>query len=343
MDQTKTLYIANYLELNNKGILPVCKEGCNQLLGVSYNCNAHGNLKNCINTLYDILTDGVVTPDGVVTSDLSASAQIWTPTVPYDKDVTITELLEMYNLSDKADSNKKSYISVVKTYTININKSLSFSNWIIKLHNIMDKCNINSDNPIYLSHINCAFHSILKYLNSFHTSDLSTSLPDDQVIIIAEYNVDDSTQHKDITISEIVKSNDWIIRVGDGKNFKNSSKYGIWGIKSRCAKFFLRKVNFGDRLWFVTSKSHGQLIGLSTYCSHNYREFGPLLNVSMTDDELGWTGGDNTWDIEIHYTDLYDLENRILLTHIKSPMVIREYNNKCKINLPAEYNMTKLD
>ena len=258
MNQTKTLYIANYLELNNKGILPVCKEGCDQLLGVPYNCNAHGNLKNCINTLYDILTDDVVTPDGlvkpdgVVTSDLSASAQIWTP-------------------------------------------------------------------------------------------DLSTSLPDDQVIIIAEYNVDDSTQHKDITIPDIVKCNDWIIRVGDGKNFKNSSKYGIWGIKSRCAKFFLKKVNFGDRLWFVTSKSQGQLIGLSTYCSHNYREFGPLLNISMTDDELGWTDGDNTWDIEIHYTDLYDLEHRILLTHIRSPMVIREYNNKCKINLPAEYNMTKLD
>jgi len=63
MDQTKTLYIANYLELNNKGMLPVCKKGCDQILGVVYNCNTHGNLKKCINTLYDIVVDGVVTPD----------------------------------------------------------------------------------------------------------------------------------------------------------------------------------------------------------------------------------------------------------------------------------------
>ena len=34
MDQTKTLYIANYLELNNNVVVSVCNEGCDQILGV---------------------------------------------------------------------------------------------------------------------------------------------------------------------------------------------------------------------------------------------------------------------------------------------------------------------
>ena len=63
MDQTKTLYIANYLELNNNVSVSVCNEGCDQILGVPYNFNEHGNINKCINTLYDIVVHGVVTPD----------------------------------------------------------------------------------------------------------------------------------------------------------------------------------------------------------------------------------------------------------------------------------------
>ena len=70
MNQTKTLYIANYLELNNNVSVSVCKEGCDQILGVPYNSNEHGNINNCINMLYDIVSYGVVTPEDVVTTDL---------------------------------------------------------------------------------------------------------------------------------------------------------------------------------------------------------------------------------------------------------------------------------
>ena len=135
---------------------------------------------------------------------------------------------------------------------------------------------------------------------------------------------------------------DWILRVGDGSNLIRSSKYRIWGIQSSTSanKHFVKNVRSGDRLWFVKSKSQGKLIAVATYCSHNERVFGPLIDVSMTNEELGWTGGGKDWinDIEIHYSDLYGLNKCELLTHIKGPATIRKYNEKCRLNLGLEYN-----
>jgi predicted secreted protein len=133
---------------------------------------------------------------------------------------------------------------------------------------------------------------------------------------------------------------DWILRVGDGINLKNSSKYKIWGIQSSTPdnKYFITNVNPGDRLWFVKNKSQGKLVAVATYCSHNKREFGPLIDISLTNEELGWTGGDWTSDIEVHYTDLYGLNDCDLLTRINGPKTIRTYNEKCKINLAVEYS-----
>ena len=135
---------------------------------------------------------------------------------------------------------------------------------------------------------------------------------------------------------------DWILRVGDGENFKNSSKEGIWGISSEVSvnKYFLKNVKPGDRLWFVKSESNGKLIAVATYCGHNMRKLGPLVNISLTDKELGWTGGGKAWtaDVEVNYLDLYGLSDCELLTHIKGPATIRKYNEKCRVNLSIEYN-----
>jgi hypothetical protein len=134
---------------------------------------------------------------------------------------------------------------------------------------------------------------------------------------------------------------DWLLRVGDGENFKNSSKYKIWGISSKVSanKSFLKNVKLGDRLWFVKGKSQGKLVAVALYRSHNLREFGPLINISLTNEELGWFGsGGGESDIEIHYSDLYGLSNCELLTHIKSPLTIRQYDEKCKVNLTVEYS-----
>jgi len=137
---------------------------------------------------------------------------------------------------------------------------------------------------------------------------------------------------------------DWLLRVGDGKNLISSSKYKIWGIQSSSAdsKYFLKNVKCGDRLWFVTTKTNGKLIGVASYRSHNQRDFGDLINLSMTNEELGWTGSGVDWtsNVEIHYTDLYNIKCE-LCTYIKSPKTIRKYNEKCKVQLPVIYDYLK--
>lgn len=135
---------------------------------------------------------------------------------------------------------------------------------------------------------------------------------------------------------------DWILRIGNGGNFISSSKYGIWGIQtitSSDGKYFTKNAKLGDRLWFVTGKSNGQIFAVATYCSHNERILGPLVDVTMTNDELGWTGEGPDWtsNTEIHYTDLYNVSELELLTHIKSPKTIRKYNEKCRVELASEY------
>jgi hypothetical protein len=134
---------------------------------------------------------------------------------------------------------------------------------------------------------------------------------------------------------------DWLLRVGNGENFKSSSRFRIWGLNSLTSnnKYFLKNVKVGDRLWFIKSKSFGKLLAVAIYRSHNARELGPLINITMTNDELGWTGEGPDWtsDTEIHYSDLYVLEKCDILTHIKGPSTIRKYDDKCKVNLEAEY------
>jgi len=135
---------------------------------------------------------------------------------------------------------------------------------------------------------------------------------------------------------------DWLLRVGDGMNFINSSKYRIWAVNTNLnyGKHFVENVKPGDRLWFVQSKSKGKLLAVSTYRSHNRREVGPLIATTMTNEELGWTGEGPDWisDIEVHYTDLYNLSDCEMLTHIKGPATIRKYDLKCVINLAIEYS-----
>jgi hypothetical protein len=131
---------------------------------------------------------------------------------------------------------------------------------------------------------------------------------------------------------------DWLLRVGDGENFKNSSLRRIWGINTREKSSFIKDVKCGDRLWFIINKSKGQIIAVATYCSHNKRNLGPIVEVSLNNKELGWSG-DDVWDVEVHYTDLYGLIQCDLVTKIKGQTAVRRYyDKKCNVNLPVEYN-----
>ena len=70
------------------------------------------------------------------------------------------------------------------------------------------------------------------------------------------------------------------------------------------------------------------------------RDIGPLIDISLSNEELGWTGSGTDWsaNVEVHYTDLYGLNDCELLTHIKGPATIRKYDEKCRVNLAVEYS-----
>ena len=135
---------------------------------------------------------------------------------------------------------------------------------------------------------------------------------------------------------------EWLLRVGDGENFINSSQYRILGIQSTSPsnKHFLKNVKIGDRLWFVKSKSNGKVLAVATYRSHNKRDLGPLVNFTMTNQELGWSGVGPDWtsDIEVHYSDMYGLSDCEILTHIKGAATIRKYDDNTRVNLAIENN-----
>jgi hypothetical protein len=99
-------------------------------------------------------------------------------------------------------------------------------------------------------------------------------------------------------------------------------------------KGFIKHVKPGDRLWFVEGDTGGQSCAVATYHSDNMR----VAGLTMSNEELGWNGEGADWDIEVHYTDLYDIKHIKLLTGIVGPATIRKYNEKCKVNLAVEYS-----
>jgi len=138
-------------------------------------------------------------------------------------------------------------------------------------------------------------------------------------------NIDDSKIH-------------WLLRIGNGNNFKNSSKFNIWGVKqTNNTKFFEKTVKKGDILWFVVSNNNGQAIAFAEFISYNER--------TKTDTELGWglENNSNNWTTEINYKNLSNIENGNYFTNITGQNVnIRKYNDKCKINLPEIYKRLKM-
>jgi hypothetical protein len=96
-------------------------------------------------------------------------------------------------------------------------------------------------------------------------------------------------------------------------------------------------VKEGDVLWFVKSKSKGQIVAVATFIELKERIIGPLIPLTLTDKELGWDKTLGEWDIEVHYKDLYNVSECNLISHITGAVSIRPYNERCKVNLIAEY------
>ena len=131
----------------------------------------------------------------------------------------------------------------------------------------------------------------------------------------------------------------FLLHIGDGVHFNASSAKFIWGINSKhsFAKGFINTVKEGDLLWFVKSKTNGQIVAVATFTHTNKRILGPLIALNLTNAELGWDKSEGDWDTEVHYKDLYNLTHCNLISEIKGATTIRLYNDKCKVNLITEY------
>jgi len=128
----------------------------------------------------------------------------------------------------------------------------------------------------------------------------------------------------------------WILRVNNGDNFRNSN-YPFWGVKrgkGGCMKTIISKIKQGDILWFLTSKNFGsRFIGMGEYCGFYDRIDEPLLHINTkTNEEQGWKG-DDCWDIQIHYCNLYITEKQNITACIQCGGIILDYETfKDKIN-----------
>ena len=128
---------------------------------------------------------------------------------------------------------------------------------------------------------------------------------------------------------------DWILRIGDGKNFINSSKVNIWGISSKY-KTFISSCEVGDRLWFVVSG--GKIFALANFVSLKIRELGPLVSLTPTNEDLGWDNSGETCDVQIEFKNLLNLSKCELYSGIKNQTSVRLWNESYEINLPLEYH-----
>jgi hypothetical protein len=128
----------------------------------------------------------------------------------------------------------------------------------------------------------------------------------------------------------------WIIRVGNGKNLDNS-KFPFWGVKRGCLPL-VKKMKTGDVLWFMTSKDYGgKMVAFAEFTQYYDRKDEPLLSVhTLSNEEQGWTG-DELWDIQIHYVNMYTTEAQNIKAVIQGAFTVIDYDslsekNRSKIN-----------
>ena len=117
----------------------------------------------------------------------------------------------------------------------------------------------------------------------------------------------------------------WIIRVGDGENFKNS-RYSFWGVKKGRGKGNIKTIVKKMRDKFY-DRNDEPLIKINTY----------------TNEEQNWNGPD-LWDIQINYKNLYITEKQNIQTCIACSATILSYNtfkNRMTVDLVKHYHNFK--
>ncbi|MFZ9258235.1 MAG: hypothetical protein ACO27D_02625 [Candidatus Fonsibacter ubiquis] len=120
----------------------------------------------------------------------------------------------------------------------------------------------------------------------------------------------------------------WIIRIKDGENFRNS-KFPFWGVKrgrNGSIKTIVAKIKKGDILCFMTSKKYGgKIIGMGEYLEYYDRNDEPLLKINTkTNEEQHWIGNED-WDVQLHYHNLYVTEKQNITGCIQCGGIILDY------------------
>jgi hypothetical protein len=130
-------------------------------------------------------------------------------------------------------------------------------------------------------------------------------------------------------IDDIYSNTHWIIRVGDGINFKNSQSNKIWGFRDiNGQKTILEKFNEGDILWFITSKPYGgKVVGMAEFVKLYDRKNEFLIPINtFSNEENGWSGNID-WDLQITYKNLYNTEAQNISLVVKFAGNIMNYGS----------------
>jgi hypothetical protein len=135
----------------------------------------------------------------------------------------------------------------------------------------------------------------------------------------------------------------WIIRVGDGINFKNS-KYPFWGMKKGSGggiKTLASKIKRGDILWFVTNKKYGgYLIGMAEFINMFDKDDEPLVEINTHSNlKQNWIGNDN-WKLQVNYKNLYNTEKQKIQCIVQCAAIILNYETfkeRIRANLYEHY------
>ena len=75
------------------------------------------------------------------------------------------------------------------------------------------------------------------------------------------------------------------MRIGTGENFLSSRKFNVWVASTNSTNVisFIKNANAGDRSWFITSNSGGQIIAVATYINFKRHD-----ENSRPYNEIGW-------------------------------------------------------
>ncbi len=124
----------------------------------------------------------------------------------------------------------------------------------------------------------------------------------------------------------------FLIRVADGKNFRNSV-YPFWSVRKSMSSY-VKKINKGDILWFITNKSAGgKVIGVAEF-NHSHHTINdkaekPLHLITSRDQT--WTLDDKPCEIQLHYDNLYEVDNidiKICIKGNRKPILYYETYQK---------------